>query len=225
MCERLSVLRLTTQNKDTICQVLLSGGPKGGEAAVNGMLSEGLSFRELYLEVLCPAARHLDALWSKDQATFLEVNVAAVRIEAVLRKYQSINPIIARTPKQAIFASLPGEGHTIGVRMAADLQRSKGWDIHLVTNATLIDLLSEIESSPAEILGLSIGSSASMHGLYRIVKALRVSRPNMLVLVSGPLVVIDPRPVQLLGVDAIAESFEQAEAMLDKLRVIVKSGV
>ena len=56
-----------------------------------------------------------------------------------------------------------------------------------------------------------------MHSLYRLVKALRISRPSLKVLVSGPLIAVDARPIQLLGVDAIAESFEQAETMLDQL--------
>ena len=214
-----SDLTISAKDRDLMCQVLLAGGPKGGEAAISTMMSDGLSLKGLYLDVLGPVARHLGTLWREDQATFLGVSTAAVRIEEILRKFQSTKPIIVRSKKQAIFASVPGEGHTIGVRMAADLQRTKGWDIHLVTNASFGDLLSEIENSPAEILGLSIGSRASMHGLYSIVKALRVSRPNMKILVSGSLISVDTSPIELLGVDAIAGSFEQAETMMDELLV------
>ena len=58
-----------------------------------------------------------------------------------------------------------------------------------------------------------------MHGLYSIVKALRVSRPNMKILVSGSLISVDTSPIELLGVDAIAGSFAQAETMMDELLV------
>jgi methanogenic corrinoid protein MtbC1 len=212
------ILTFSDEDKDHLCHLLISGGPNTGVAIMNDMVSSGLSRRDLYLKVLSPIARHFDTLWHEDRATFLGVSIAATRMQTFLfENGYPISPVVIRTNRQAVFASLPGEAHTIGVKMAADLQRSKGWDIHLVTNAPHNELLYEIERSPAGILGLSIASRASMGRLYSLVKALRISRPSLKILVSGSLVTEAEHQVQLLGVDACATSFEQAELMLDDL--------
>lgn len=148
----------------------------------------------------------------------MSVRVATTRMEALLRTTaEPVSPIIGKTRKQALFASIPGDDHTFGVQMAADLQRAKGWDIQVVINARAADLLSEIVTSPAEILGLSIGSSSAMHTLYRTVQRAKALRPDMRILVSGPLVGIDPAPIERLSVAGHAVDFEQAEILLDAM--------
>lgn len=211
-------LQFSTEDLDNLCDQLQTGGVEGGTAALRRMMADGLPARDLYLTVLPAVTRQLGRLWDEDRITFLNVRTAIARIEMLLRDIANTEPtIITRKKRQAIFANVPGEEHCLGVKMAADIQRSKGWDIHLITHGSYTELISEIEASPAQILGLSIGSQSSMHRLYTIVRALKLSRPDVKVLVSGSLVAIDERPIQLLGVDAHAATFEQAELLLNDL--------
>ncbi|MFZ3583117.1 cobalamin B12-binding domain-containing protein [Loktanella sp. DJP18] len=211
-------MRLSTQDRDLLCQLFMFGGTTGGQTALQDLFPAGLRRRELCLDVLRPVADHLGALWLRDEAAFMSVRVATLRMEALLRTTaKPINPVISKKRKQAVFASVPGEDHTFGVQMVADLQRAKGWDVQLVVNASGTDLLSEIVNSPAEILGLSIGSSSSMHALYTTVQMVKEHRPDVKILVSGALVGLDARPVELLGVAAHADDFERAETLLDAL--------
>lgn len=194
------------------------GGVTGGQAAIESLFPKNLTRRELCLDVLRPVADHLGELWLKDEAVFMSVRVATLRMEALLRATaEPVHPVMRKTRRQAIFASVPGEDHTFGVQMAADLQRAKGWDIQAVINVGQADLLSQIVNSPAEILGLSIGSSSAMHGLYVTVAEVKKQRPDMKILVSGALVGIDLQPIERLGVAGHAVDFEGAEMLLDTL--------
>jgi len=211
-------LKLSTTDRDLLCQQFMFGGATGGQTALQDLFPAGLVRRELCLDVLRPVADRLGVLWREDEVTFMSVRVATLRMELLLQKTaEPIDPVIGKKSKQAIFASVPGEDHTFGVRIAADLQRAKGWDVHLVVNASAADLLSEIVNSPAEILGLSTGSSSSMHALYTTVRSVTERRPDMRILVSGALVGFDARPIELLGVTAHADTFERAETLLEAL--------
>ena len=194
------------------------GGVAGGQVAIESLFPKNLTRRELCLDVLRPVANHLGELWLNDEAVFMSVRVATLRMEALLRRTaEPVHPVMRKTRRQAIFASVPGEDHTFGVQMAADLQRAKGWDIQAVINVGQADLLSQIVNSPAEILGLSIGSSSAMHGLYVTVAEVKKQRPDMKILVSGALVGIDPQPIRHLGVAGHAVDFEEAETLLNDL--------
>jgi len=209
---------ITEDDRNLLCDRFLYGGAKGGASIVEKMLSEGMPPRDLCLKVLGPVALKLGDLWKEDCVEFLSVSVASMRIEAILDpKIHGEPRTTENTRKRAIFASLPGDGHTIGLKMAAYLQRLKGWHIQLILRANYSDLLSEIERSSIEILGLSIGSSSSMHELFTFVKSLRRHRPSLKILVSGSLVATAEHPLHLLGVDAYAATFEEAENMLDEL--------
>ena len=211
-------MQLSIEDRDLLCQQFMFGGATGGQMAVQNLFPAGLRRRELCLDVLRPVADHLGALWLKDEVTFMSVRVATLRMESLLRKTaETIDPVIGKKSKQAIFASVPGDDHTFGVEMAADLQRAKGWGIQLVINASVADLLSEIVNSPAQILGLSIGSRSAMHALYTTVRTVKEGRPDMRVLVSGALVGLDAHPIELLGATAHADNFERAEKLLDAL--------
>ncbi|WP_298361563.1 B12-binding domain-containing protein [uncultured Litoreibacter sp.] len=209
---------ISDDDRDGLCQTLCTGGVRGGSSAAARLMSQGLSIHNLYFDVLKPVAERFDDFWNEDRVTFLEVHVAMVRLEQIVKEYACPKPTIDGLPKrQAFFATVPGDEHTAGLRMAANIQRSKGWQIRLITHLSHAKLLSEIEHSPTTILGLSIGSKNSMHQLYNLVRSVRVSRPDVRILVSGSLVAVDEHPIRLLGVDASAKSFEEAEQMLDDL--------
>lgn len=212
-----SSLTFSDEDKDLLCQKLLFGGVSGGSSVIAELASAGLSSRDIQLKVLGPASVRLDYFWQQDRASFLDVRTATVRVENILREIAQKDLQITRGRlRQAVFANCPDEEHTIGVKMAADLQRAKGWHIHLAANCSYTELLSEISISPAEILGLSIGSNASLHRLFTLVRTLRLVRPELKILVSGAFIAENDRSMKLLGVDAYASSFEEAEVLLDK---------
>ena len=198
--------------------MLLTGGVHGATMLARDMVASGHTQRSRYLNVLSDAARQLGTMWDHDQTTFLGVHVAAIRIENIIRDTaRRITNGGGANGRSAIFACVPGEEHTMGAKMAAELHRSKGWNIQLVIEPTQEELLSILLTSPIEILGLSIGSSTSMSKLYTLVRALMAIRPTLKILVSGSLVATDHRPFARLGVDAYAATLGKAERKLEQM--------
>jgi methanogenic corrinoid protein MtbC1 len=88
------------------------------------------------------------------------------------------------TPPQdltVIFASVPGDQHTLGIRMAADLFRNDGWEIVLKIGLSQDELIADIRKRPRCIVGLSIGGQGHRPRLWWRGRAIRAhARPSQL---------------------------------------------
>lgn len=210
--------QLSDDELRTFCDALLTGGADGAAKMANIMLCNGRTQRSLYQNVLGSAARQLGDMWDKDEVSFVGVHTAMFRIETIIRETAKRYTRKSRPQdKRAIFATVPGDEHITGLKIATEVQRSKGWEIRQVLRPTHDELLSIVAGSDAEIIGLSIGSSSSMSKLYRLVRVLRVYHPNMKILICGSLVAEDHEPFLQLGVDACASSLGRSVELLEKM--------
>lgn len=201
-----------------LCNALLSPDESAAAQIVAEMRADGVSVDEIYLKRLAYAANRLGDMWVRDEISFSQVTVATGRILAIMRSLRHLfHPAVPVHDKTAIFASVPGEDHTLGVHMAADIFRKNGWDISLKTGLDHDELVATIEKTPTAIVGLSISGEHSIDALSRLVVALHICCPYAMIVVNGSNV-DDVRPVlSLMGVDAIATTLEEAQEKLDAL--------
>lgn len=156
---------------------------------VKDLLAAGLSVQDLCLDHLAPAARRLGDLWDRDRLPFTEVALATARIQAILRRMPAGRAALrGGSAKGAIFAAVPGEQHTLGVMMAADLFRHDGWDVGLLVGLTHDELVARISRDDRPVIGLSCSSTQSYAALRRLVAALARTRPDADLLLSGQIV-------------------------------------
>ncbi|MEO9825056.1 MAG: cobalamin B12-binding domain-containing protein [Paracoccaceae bacterium] len=209
-------MKFDSKLQDEICDQLLLAMPGKSTTILDQLTDDGMTDRDLYLNLLAATARRMGELWDNDKASFLYIQCAMQRIETILRDQMPPEPTSAKDfRRNAIFATLPNEAHTIGLNMAASIQRSKGWNIELLRRLATRPLLNAIQESEATILGISIGSSKSVRDLYSVVDMVRARRPDIRILVSGSLVATDPKPFQELRVDAITSEFSDGERILE----------
>lgn len=212
------------QDIDALCIALVSDDLEAGAKFIARVRNEGASVEMVYLSYLAAAARRLGAWWDEDRVSFVAVTIAASRIYAIMR---GLRGVLAQPPvdlrRAAVFASVPGETHTLGVSMAADLFRSKGWDITLKIGMTHEALLEYFTHSNCTVIGLSASGDHAVLPLARLVVALRISNPQALIMLSGKIVQADPETVAHLGVDSVAQDVPGAIAEMERLLVQVRS--
>jgi methanogenic corrinoid protein MtbC1 len=170
------------------------------------------------LKYLAGAARMLGDWWEVDLASFTEVTLGTSRMYAIMRamRYEMPIPSSAAT-RTAIFASVPGETHTLGVRMAADLFRKDGWKIDLRVADTHDSLVSGIVQSDTHLVGISVGGAHSLQALSRLIIALRIEKPTARILVSGHITEEAKDAIDLIGVDGMATDIETAKQLMESL--------
>ena len=197
---------------------LASDSPKSAAQIIAAEREAGRPAEDIYVNLLAPAARQLGDMWDSDHITFAQVTVGSGRIFAIMRSMRHMFETSAPAEEPAvIFASVPGETHTLGVRMAADFFRTDGWNISLLIGLSHDDLLAEIAQISSRMVGLSFSGEHSLEALSQVIVALHICAPHLSIVICGQEVE-EFRPVlELMGVDGIAVTMEDARAHFTRL--------
>ncbi len=198
---------------DDLCCALISKDSTAAARFIEAVRADGASDEAVYLTYLAVAARQLGVWWDTSEVSFADVTVGTSRIFAIMRAMRRLFvPRVSDPRKLAVFATVPGETHTLGVNMAADLFRQDGWEIELKTGRSHEELIDEIAHSDAKAIGLSISGDHSIPALSKLVIALRICKPMAIILVAGQSIEDMEDTLDLIGVDAVASDIHDAKA-------------
>jgi methanogenic corrinoid protein MtbC1 len=198
-----------------LCAALTGPDEERALAIARDALEFEMSFDRLCETRLAPAARHLGRLWETDELSFADVAMAANRLFGILRTLAH-RPVPRTDAPFAVFASVPGEEHVLGVTMAAERARGAGWEVALLVGLGHDALVGRIADLAPDAIGLSLSGGRSILSLTRLVVALRIAAPTSPIVVCGPGVAAIGEPI--LGVDAMAPDFDGAMAALARFR-------
>lgn len=199
---------------------LLSDTPEDAHEIIRRERREGVPIETIYLHTLAGSAKLMGRMWEADRLSFLSMTVAVGHIFSIMRHLRYETPL-AHRPRldrhRALFLSVPGETHTIGITMAADLLRNNGWDITLKTGRAHEELIEAIEGEYHELIGVSASQPTSIGPLTRLVVALRFVQPHAHIVVGGQIVAQLPELNTLIAADAVIRDGDDVEALLDSL--------
>jgi len=209
----------TPKMVEELAKALISQDDKAAGRLVSIQQAAGHSEKSIYLTYLAEAARILGAWWDADKVDFVQVAIGTARIYAILRV---LAPLLRRdhstlTGKAVLICSVPGETHTLGVKMAADLLRADGWAVELVLGETHDILIEKIAREKPVLIGLSAAGAHAMPELARLIMAIRICSPDTAIFAGGHIVGVSADLLQLTGVDAMEEEFEPSKIALQRL--------
>lgn len=185
---------------------------------IDDLLAAGVSVEDVCIDHLAPAARRLGEWWETDRLPFTDVTLATARIQSMLRQMPANRTsVTCADGKGAIFAAVPGEQHTLGVMMAADLFRRHGWDVSLLVGQSHDELIDRIARDDRAVIGLSCSGDHSFPALKRLMHAIRRNRPNTHVLLSGQIVTLPDRLSDLPLIFKTVSDVASAEAIMREI--------
>lgn len=212
--------RLPTDDElEAFCDDLTRLGEDGASArTIAHAQQEGASLDCVYLGWLAPAARRIGERWEADETSLISTTIAAGRIYAILRGLrQAFTRPETIGQRHALFASTPGETHTLGVTMAADMFRQRGWSIDLALERTHDELVESLRDSNHAIIGLSASRADMTAQLARLVLALHICKPWAKILVCGRIAELDPEIANVVGADGAAADAPSAIEQMERL--------
>lgn len=208
----------TLMDIDTLCDALLSADDGTAIALIEQAQKKGATYEEICQRYLGEASRRLGAWWDDDKVSFYRVTIAAGRIYALLRILRMQRPSqITDLRRSAVFASVPGETHTLGITIAADMARDRGWDIELLVGHSHDELVTMLARRDTHIIGLSAGARSAMPALMRLIVGLRISNPCAKIMVCGQIAARNLNLQGMLTADAAAVDFDTAFAHMERL--------
>jgi MerR family transcriptional regulator, light-induced transcriptional regulator len=191
-------------------------------AAVSAAHRRGLAVEAIFLELFAPAARHLGELWVADRCDFSTVTICLGRLQRLLREWSPAFGTEVEHPangRRILLAQHTEEQHSFGLSMVAEFFRRAGWEVLGGVGGAVPDPSAQVSREWFDAVGFSIGSETRIDWLKeRIAQVRKVTRNrSVVVLVGGPLFVLQPAWAQSVGADASGHDGGQAPKLAEDL--------
>jgi MerR family transcriptional regulator, light-induced transcriptional regulator len=178
----------------------------GFDALVTKLYLECSDFADVLVNFLAPAARRAGALWDADECTFTDVTVAVSRLQRAMHDVVCLDGVEASLPNNgptALMVAAPGEQHTFGAKMAAELFRRNGWTVADDAPRSEDDLARIVSHQSVAVVGLSLSNEVLVERLTAAIRAIRRASLNrdVCIIVGGKVFADHPDWVAQVGAD------------------------
>ncbi|MEL7183031.1 MAG: hypothetical protein AAFY65_07180 [Pseudomonadota bacterium] len=161
-------------------------------------------------DVFADVAQGLGHGWMEDRLSFVDVTIAATRLQDSIRRLGRFT--LLDKDRESLALIVPAwEQHTLPGTLAADHLRRQGIATRLIAGCGPAELVFLIERSNPSGLLLSCGSSGSLGRMQGLVQDIRknVARAIPIVL-GGPIVDSDLPRAQAIGADTVTNDLTKA---------------
>ncbi|MEM8983297.1 MAG: cobalamin B12-binding domain-containing protein [Pseudomonadota bacterium] len=198
---------------------LLNDGVDPVVQQIAELRSEGFRLKQIYLELLAPAARELGRRWEDDSANFTDVTVGVTRLHRILHVYS--HSFCAHeghgrhAALKALILPVPGEQHIFGQLMVIEFFRRAGWTVWSAAPTSVDEVAAIVAKQSFDVVGVSIGSERHTDELAQTIEAVRrkSSNPGVRIMLGGNLLSDNPGRVQEFDADGTAGDGQEAVAL------------
>lgn len=165
----------------------------GAYRIASDALAQGMTIPELYQRVISPAMHEIGELWAKGALTVADEHQATAlthRVLAALRPPIRVEAAAGEqggpAKRRAVLATVEGEQHALGLRMAADVLEDAGFHaIYLGADVPTDALLQSVESLAPDLLVLSATMPELAPRLEEVAEMVHQAHPRMGLVVGG----------------------------------------
>ena len=172
--------RISPEQVALFCDLLLvPDQPQVALDFITARRAEGATTEDVYLGYVGSAACLLGERWEEDLLTPLQVTIGAGTLYALMRAMRT-STLVNHAPdhrRAALFATVPGEKHGIGITVAADMFRMAGWDIDLQIGMDHAQLIDRARQTQPTIIGLSLSTGERLAEMLKAILTLRLLLP------------------------------------------------
>jgi methanogenic corrinoid protein MtbC1 len=205
---------------DAFCETLIRPSPAAALQFIEDRRIEGVTRQDVYLGYIVAAARSLGRGWDENRFSLLDVTYGTGHLYALMRALRAetswAHPAFDDR-RCALFATVPGEDHGIGITVAADLFREAGWEIDLRTGTDHDRLVTHVEDTQPPVVGLSLSTEHRLDALVRLVVAMRIAVPSAIIGVAPAASVDAARLQKLVDIDLVFDDAPSACHDLERL--------
>ena len=139
------------------------------------MQRDGLGAEDIVTQVLTRAARLLGQRWLHDRASFADVTIGVGRMQLALRKLSGGRAPLTGAGRSApiLMVAPPGEDHTFGLLVAADILRRRGACVEVSVQETAADLRRRLHRRRFAAVGIATVQVRGLETVQRTVDIVR----------------------------------------------------
>jgi MerR family transcriptional regulator, light-induced transcriptional regulator len=195
---------------EEFARIAMREDPDSARNFVQGLLDDGVAFDRILMDLLAPAARLLGDKWVNDTCTFTDVTIGVSRMHRILRDFRSVPDRFwsqAGVGHRALLLTVPGEQHTLGLRMVEEFLLREGWDVHSRPNISEDEIKTLVSEENYDFVGMSLSGETFVESMTSAISSVRAASKNrhINVMVGGVIFYEQPFLVAICGADAYAE--------------------
>jgi len=169
--------------------------------------------RGLYTEAVTPALYEIGARWETGQLTVAEEHRASEIMSRVVDICSQTFSRASRDKGRAFVTAAPGERHSLGARIVADILEIDGWEVTYVgATGPIRDVAHLAAGTEPHVIGISVAVPFNLPQLAELIRGLR-ALPHLArarIMVGGWLLVEEPDAWRLVGADGGAADADGA---------------
>lgn len=200
-------------------RVLVADGPRPLAEFLHALPMRQVD-AEMLADLYIPAmARMLGEDWMDDRASFAEVSVASVRLQAMLRELGTAWTADAadrRLARSAMLLAVPqGEQHTLGAMVLLGQLRRQGVSVRVALGETRQDSRRILQNARFDGILVSVSCTHRLAEVRVFVDALRAAAPASLPIIAGggalsAGVLTAAELAEVIGADAATDDLQAA---------------
>lgn len=205
---------------DQFCDALLSKDEEAADRFILQIQQDGANIEAVYLSYIAGASRQMGEMWESDDLSFMEVSLGTGRLYRIIRGLRhTIAPVLleGRTHTPALFTLVPGETHTLGIEMAADLFRRDGGEVDVCIGKSHDDIMALADDRHYGAIVLVANSQKMISSLIQLSVALRISQPLSVFALAGNLIEDNPDIQAMVGAEMVISDIRVAIPELRRL--------
>lgn len=199
-----------------LCEALMSETEVSYQSVIASLVASGVRTEDVFQTYVPAAAQYLGELWISDQASFVDVTIAASRLQALFRtrSNESEGRWLDRSIPlgQSVLMVVPEfEQHSLGAFVAADNLRRHGLWVHMAIGLSNEEVSALVASSRFAMIGVSVATRNSVEKVTELVDYIRTSLDEVPPIVVGGIAVEDPAQIlRRTGADHAVNSAQDA---------------
>jgi MerR family transcriptional regulator, light-induced transcriptional regulator len=195
---------------EEFARIAMREEPEAARGFVQQMLDNGVAFDRILLDLLAPAARFMGDKWTNDLCSFTDVTIGVSRMHRILRDFRGVPDRFwsqAGVGHRALLLTVPGEQHTLGLRMVEEFLLREGWQVDSRPNISEDDIKELVAADHYDFVGMSLSGESFVDRMISAISSVRSSSKNrhINVMVGGVIFYEQPYLVAKCGADAYAE--------------------
>ncbi|MEL7258975.1 MAG: cobalamin B12-binding domain-containing protein [Pseudomonadota bacterium] len=199
-----------------LCEALMSEAESSYHSVVAALISNGVTQEDVFQSYVPAAARYLGELWVSDRASFVDVTVAASRLQSLFRQQE--DRIATRWTDrsvplgQSVLVAIPEfEQHALGAFVAADNLRRHGLWVHMAIGLKNEELAELINSQRFAMIGISIATPNAVEQTTNLVDYIRANTNHTPpIVIGGRMVEENEKLVLRTGADHAVRTAREA---------------
>lgn len=216
-----SGLRRTPNGEDVaeLARIVVAHDLSTARAFIEALESSDVDREGILLDLLAPTARLLGELWAADRCTFAEVSMGLSKLQTIaLELSRRVDDVTTEGDRgHVLLAPVPGEQHTLGLRLVTDLLRADGWCVTDLNGADRAEIVRQVSQFHYDVVGLTISNNFLLDVCRELVVDIRRASigSDPLILIGGSLP-LEPSDVEYLGADMTASDGRELVRMMQK---------